>query len=115
MKNDAFHQIPLRYGKTDGENLPGMPKDKYFVVGYNGTYGLVDVCEGNGKPILRGEMRTNIEGLLTTLGSLGDSDLIDSKVEDYIMDAYANSMGNQESGEGVDPSIPAMEVLNYGN
>ena len=62
MKSDERIMIPLRYGRTDGTNLPHMTKGKLLTTGYNSTNGLVYVCEDNGK--LHYEGIVNIEGEL---------------------------------------------------
>ena len=125
MTNDEFHKVPLNYGKTDGENLPFMPKDKYFAVGYNDKYGLVDVKEGNGVSFFEG--RINIENLLaklqstSVLGEVSDKSfpfvkqkIINSQVEDFIMEAYNNLWDYQTNPEKhVSPPTPILEILSY--
>ncbi len=106
MANDEFHKYALRYGKTDGVNIPLMPKDKYFAVGYNGRFGLLDVLEGNGEPVFEG--RINIESLLSELSSK-DKETVDSRVEDCIMKSYQNYRSHQSDPEG--EYNPILEVL----
>jgi len=110
MVNDEKHEVPLRYGRTDGENLLFMPKGKFFSVGYNPRYGLVDVCEDNGDPFFEG--RVNIKSLLSGLQS-EDQKEVDSKVDDYIMRSYDNYMWNTHNRpeHHVNSSEPVLEVL----
>ena len=67
MENDEFVEVALRYGKTNGLNIPFMPENKFFVVGYNNKYGLLNVHEDRGEPYFEG--RVNIETLLSELKS----------------------------------------------
>ena len=111
MVNEQFHEIPLNYGRTDGENLPSMRNDKFFCVGYNQKYGLVDVCEDNGKPFFEG--RVNIESLLSEI-KLDSQKAVNSQVENSIMEAYNNSMDNQDiSNRYAGSSTPSLEILTY--
>jgi hypothetical protein len=108
MVREEFHAIPLRYGRTDGENLPLMTEGKFFAVGYNPKYGLVDVCEDNGDSFFEG--RVNIESLLSRLRSMNQKET-DSKVEEYIMESYHNWRNCQDNS---DSSLkPTLEVLTY--
>lgn len=111
MVNDEFHEHPLRYGKTDGANLPYMPKDKYFSVGYNPKYGLVDVLEDNGDPFFEG--RVNIESKLSELES-EDQEEVYSEVEDFIMEAYHNTWDYRINPKKyVSSPTPILEILTY--
>lgn len=109
MIKDEFHMIPLRYGKTDGENIPYMPKDKYFAVGYNPKYGLIDVLEDNGDSFFEG--RVNIEKVLSELQSVNREN-VDSQVEDFIMKSYLNFWDYQNNPEEyASPPTPILEIL----
>ncbi|MEA3429942.1 MAG: hypothetical protein U9R08_01580 [Nanoarchaeota archaeon] len=111
MKNDQFHEIPLKYGKTDEVNFPDMPGNNYFCVGYNQKYGLVDVMEGDGNPVFEG--RINIENLLSQ-NRLEKSQIVDSRVEDFVMSSYRNLREEQKNPyKRVDPSKPVLECLSY--
>jgi len=108
-RSDQNHKNVLNYGKTDGTNIPFMPSDKYFSVGYNNIYGLIDVCEGNGDPVFEG--RVGIEKLLLDLRS-EPKERVDPKVEDLIMKSYNNYRDHQKNPKKHDsPRTPIMEVL----
>lgn len=95
---NQFHKYPLNYGKTDGENLSGMPKDHYFCVGYNdeGNVGFVDVLEGhgsNGTPVYEGKF--GLGELLAELPERTEATArhVDDSVERVIMDKYNAHVG----------------------
>lgn len=108
MVNDQLHQFVLEYGKTSSENLPEMPSGKYFCIGYNPRYGLVDVMEEDGEPFFEG--RVNIERLLASIGNK-EREIIDAKVEDYIMQAYANFLSSNR--RELCSTAPQLEILTY--
>ena len=111
MTGDELHKISLNYGKTNSSNLPHMPNDKYFAIGYNDRFGLVDVCEGDGTPFFEG--RVNIESLLPKLRSQ-DPENLDSNVEKHIMEAYTNYWAHRINlREYTDKPSPMLEVLSY--
>lgn len=79
------HTNPLNHGRTNGKNIPHMPDGKFFAVGYNSRYGLLDVCEDNGTPYLEGQV--NIEKLLAYHQTQERRDA-NSIVDNHIMDSY---------------------------
>ena len=110
IPSEQYHEFVLNYGKTDEENLPDMLSDNYFCIGYNPIYGLVDVLKGNGIPVFEG--RIDIGDLLAKIET-DDRKEIDSQVENYIMEAYDNSMADINNSEKYDSSKPSLEVLTY--
>lgn len=109
IPSDEYHETVLNYGRTDGNNLPRMPKDKYFSVGYNPTHGRVDVMESNGVPYFEGKVP--IQGLLSKLKS-EKQETINSEVEDFIMKSYHNYWDLQNSpGKHISSSTPVLKVL----
>lgn len=103
MEINQYYENPLRYGKTDNENIPFAPADNYFVVGHNSTHGLIYVCNDEGTPSVDGAI--NIENLLANIKSNTQEEK-DSKVENHIMDAYINTLGPNK-----DSSKPTLESL----
>ena len=103
-KNAESVKNPLRYGITDGNNIPFMPKGKSFCVGYNDKYGLINVHEDKGEPYFEG--RINVEDLLPELQSK-DQEEINERLEDYTMKPYLDSRKTPNSYN----SEPIMEVL----
>ena len=72
---------------TDGENLPNMPIGKKYVMGYNDTYGLLDVHEDNGELFYEGR-----KDIRETLKILKDSsrEETDEAVEKIVLTAFKN-------------------------
>ena len=107
----------LNYGRTDGKNLPNVPVNKFFSVGYNQKYGLVDVIDGDGQgtdglSIFEGAI--NIEKLLAQLPQRTEETAkqIDKTVETYIMDAYNNLWDYETNTPKYDTKpTPILEVL----
>jgi hypothetical protein len=96
MKLDLnqYHKHVLNYGAPGGENLPNMPEDLYFGVGYNDNFGRLDVFEGHGPdgtPVFEG--RVDIKDLLARLPERTEAtaERNDAIVEEVIMDAYNTS------------------------
>lgn len=109
VENPSSVNIYLNYGTTDGDNIPYMPEGKYFCVGYNPKYGLINVRKDRGEHYYEG--RVNIEDLLSETQSRGQEE-IDTRVEEYIMEAYHNSEKYRKSPEKYNISTePIMEVL----
>lgn len=109
MVGDDRHEHVLNYGITDGSNLAYMPHGKYFCVGYNNRFGLIDVMEGHGPDGTPGfEGRINIESLIED-AELG-SDELNETVESYIMKAYGNMVKHRLNPED-DPDRPILNVL----
>lgn len=110
MATDDLFKFLLKRGDTDGVNIPFIPEGKYFVVGYNDTYGLLDVCEkDNGEPYFEG--RVNIESLLLETKS-ERREVINTKVYIYIMKSYTNFWNYRNNLEKYDAlPTPILEVL----
>lgn len=108
MENDEYVKVALRYGRTNGLNIPYMTENKLFVVGYNSIYGLLNVHEDKGKPYFEG--RVNIETLLSELKSKHKE--VDSGVEDFIMKSYNNLLDYNRNHKkyGNVPPKPIMSV-----
>ncbi|MCK4730754.1 MAG: hypothetical protein KAT28_05545 [Candidatus Aenigmarchaeota archaeon] len=111
MVRDDYQETVLNYGRTDGENLPGMPKGIGFSVGYNSRYGLVDVLVSGDVSFFEG--RVNIEKLLSEYQS-ADKKEVNSQVEGFIMEAY-NNLGDYQNNpeKHINPPTPILEVLSY--
>lgn len=115
MEKYGACDIPLSYGKTDGKNIPYMPSDKLFMVGYNTKYGLLNVHESGNK---LGEQsyfkgRVNIENLLSKLPSKKGRET-ESRVYNYIMTSYMNLRNHQRNPERQKHNtslVPILEVL----
>ena len=108
MVKEEHYDIPLRYGRTDGVNVPNMIEGKFFTTGYNPKYGLMDVCEDNGEPIFEG--RVNIERLLSETRLNGRS--LNLEVDQYIASSYNNLVDYATNPENYEicPD-PILEVL----
>jgi len=114
MENEEFVKFPLSYGRTGETDIPFIPghisANKFFCVGYNSRYGLVNLHEDDGTPYFEG--RINIESLLSEI-QLEDRNEVNLQVESHIMDAYHNLFdyqNNPRKYEGVPPE-PILEVL----
>lgn len=109
MANHKAFKVQLRYGTTDGTNLPFIPGGRNFVIGYNSKYGLVRVTEGKGDVFFEG--RVSIRGLLSRLQP-GSQNEVNSQVEDFIMKSYHNFWDYQKHPNQYDaPPTPMLEVL----
>ncbi|MBR9704770.1 hypothetical protein GOV12_05125 [Candidatus Pacearchaeota archaeon] len=105
---EEAHMIPLRYGRTDGENLPFMQVGKFFSIGYNPRYGLVDVCEDNGDPFFEG--RVNIENELPRMLSKAGSPSPEN-VDQYLTNRTKIMKLESELAESEhDPMIDSNEI-----
>lgn len=111
-----YNQVyTLDYGGFESESLPNMPKDTCYSIGFNDTYGLIDVIDDNHKPYFEG--RIDITEFLKELKFEDIEDKRpDSKeivkispfVKNYIMEAYDNFWNSEK-----DISSPTLEVLTY--
>tara|TARA_Y100000034_G_C6706605_1_gene311910 strand:- start:333 stop:683 length:351 start_codon:yes stop_codon:yes gene_type:complete len=109
MERTEAHTIPLKSGRTSKQVLPGMTEGKFYSIGYNSTYGLIDVCEDNGAPFFEG--RVEIKGLLSKLDAK-DQRTKDTMVEKHIMTSYANFESYQNDSDGpTEIPTPILEVL----
>ena len=105
MTNSILYETALAWGSPGEKNPLDRPEnDKYSVIGYNATenLGLVDVCEGDGTPILEGKV--DLGDLLSGSQSEDPAERY-SRVEEYIIQAYRNGMNDQDSDE----DAPVME------
>ena len=116
---ELYNQVySLDYGGFDSESLPNMPKNTCYSIGFNNTYGLVDVIDDKHKPYFEG--RIDITELLKELKFEDIEDKkpdskgileISPSVKNYIMDAYNNFLDS-----GKDAKYSTLEVLtNEGN
>ena len=106
-QGDDFHEVALKYGRTSEELFPTLPQDKYFAVGYNKKFGLIDVHEDDGRPVFEG--RINIEDFLASQPYKSGENL-DTQVLSHIMKANDNYWAAKNNQE-VDPNEPILEIV----
>jgi len=119
-KNKEYHTYSTdNYGGLNSESLPNMPENTYHAIGFNDTYGLVDVIDEDTKPYFEG--RIDITDLLKKLKFKDLKDKgpkskerveLSSNVEKYVMNAYDNWFYSQNNSEE-DIKSPNLEVLTY--
>jgi len=104
-------EVHLLGGKTDGANIPFMPSDKTFMMGYNSKHGLLNVYENGPGENFYFKGRVNIENLLPKRPLKEDKET-DSRVYNHIMTAYMNMRDYQRNPEKHStPPEPILEVL----
>ncbi len=82
---EEFLKCPISWDYTNGENLPNMPTGKKYVIGYNDTYGLLNVHEDDGVSFYEGR-----KDIRETLKKLEDEPRkeIDEVIGKIILTAY---------------------------
>ncbi len=112
MVNYELVEFPLRWGRTNGSNIPYMTEGKLFVMGYNPRYGLLNVHEDRVEPYFEG--RVNIETLLPEL-KLKHRE-VDSGVEKFIIESYNNLLDyNRNPDQYCDVTPKPIMRMRVGN
>jgi len=118
---ESYNQVySLDYGGFDSKSLSeDMPEDTCYSIGFNDTYGLVDVIDDKHKPYFEG--RIDITSLLKELKfedikdkkpSSKEIKKISPYIEKEIMNAYDNWFYSENNPEE-EVISPILEVLTY--